>query len=195
MGSKNKKEQEPRPLKEASILVVEDHTFVLDLLERMLKPHVGGLHAARSGEDAFYNLEKSPGLAHVVIVDYHLKGMNGLKFIEKLRNAESEILNKLPVVMLTGDNNMDLYRAAARLGIAAFLVKPVALANLTEALERALAGGKVPIPRLDKDPVVLPSDATVEVLVQISEPAPASAPVEEVSTSTPPPRRPLDVKA
>lgn len=173
--------------------MVEDHTFVLDLLERMLKPHVGGLHAARSGEDAFYNLEKSPSLAHVAIVDYHLLGMNGLKFIEKLRSAKSENLKKLPVIMLTGDNDMDVYRAAARLGIAAFLVKPVALANLTEALERALAGGKVAIARLDKDPDVLPSDASAEVVLQISEPA--SAPVENESRPSPPPRRPLDVKA
>ena len=76
---------------------------------------------------------------------------------------------------------------------AAFLVKPVALANLTEALERALAGGKVAIPRLDKDPDVLPSDASAEVVLQISEPA--SAPVENESRPSPPPRRPLDVKA
>src|SRR5262245_7348073 len=102
----------PRPLKQASILVVEDHTFVLDLLERMLAAKVGGLHSARSGEDAFYNLEKTPGLAHVVIVDYHLLGMNGLKFIEKLRTAESEVLKKLPVIMMTGDNDMELYRNA-----------------------------------------------------------------------------------
>jgi len=60
MGSKDKNDKEPWPLKEASILVIEDHAFVLDLLERMLKIRVGGLHAARSGEDAFYNREKIP---------------------------------------------------------------------------------------------------------------------------------------
>lgn len=89
----------PRPLKNASILVVEDHIFVLDLLERMLKPRVGGLHGARSGEDAFYNLEKTPGLAHVAIVDYHLLGMDGVKFLEKRRTSKNKSLKNLPVIM------------------------------------------------------------------------------------------------
>ncbi len=192
MGSKDK-DKTPRPLKEASVLVVEDQNFVLDLVESMLKSHVGGLHAARSGEDAFYNLEQNPNLAHVAIVDYHLLGMNGLKFIEKLRAAKSEILKKLPVVMMTGDNNMDLYRSAARLGISAFLVKPVGVANLIEALERALAGGKVAKPRLDKDPVVLPSDATAEVVINTTEPEPTAA--EDQRKPAPPPRQPHDFKA
>ena len=142
----------PRPLKKASILVIEDHTFVVDLLERMLKPRVGGLHGSRSAEDALYNLEKTPGLAHVALVDYHLLGMDGLKFIEKLRSSKNETLRRLPVIMLTGDNDMDLFRRAARLGISAFLIKPIAVDPLVAALEGALAGRKVPIPRLDGEP-------------------------------------------
>ena len=48
----------PRPLKSASILVIKDHSFVMNLLERMFKPRFGSLQGARSAEDAFYNLEK-----------------------------------------------------------------------------------------------------------------------------------------
>jgi CheY-like chemotaxis protein len=145
----------PRPLKNASILVVEDHTFVRDLLERMLSSRVGKLHGAVSAEDAFYNLEKIPGLAHVAIVDYQLPGMNGLKFIEKLRSSKTPALKALPVIVMTGTNDMDLYRSAARLGISAFLIKPVAAATVVEALEGALAGRKVAIPRLNVDTQII----------------------------------------
>lgn len=37
---KKSDDKAPRPLKTASILVVEDQAFVLDLLERMLKPRL-----------------------------------------------------------------------------------------------------------------------------------------------------------
>lgn len=167
----------PRPLKSASILVVEDHNFVMDLLERMLKPRVGGLHGARSAEDAFYNLEKTPGLAHVAIVDYHLVGMDGLKFIEKLRTSKVETLKSLPVVMLTGDNDMDVYRRAARLGISAYLKKPVGVDSLVEALEGALAGRRVAVPRLDVDP----SPPSERALAMPAEDSP-SAPQTTAST-------------
>ncbi len=192
----------PRQLKDASVLIVEDHTFVLDLLERMLTSKVGVLHSARSAEDAFYNLEKSPGLAHVVVVDYHLLGMNGLKLIEKIRASKSELLKKLPVIMLTSDNNMDLYRSAARLGISSFLIKPAAVATLVEALEGALAGRKVAVPRLDAKQMAdtvaaFPSKPRGEK----SDSSPseeAELPVDEEvkrsSRKNPPPRSPVDFK-
>jgi len=152
MASKDKSELTVRPLKDASVLVVEDQNFVRDILERMLKERVGALHGAKTAEDAFYNLEKNPDLAHVAIVDYHLPGMNGLRFIEKLRSAKAPALRGLPVVVLTGTNNMELFRSAAKLGIAAFLIKPVAVATLVEALEGALTGRQVATPRLNADP-------------------------------------------
>jgi len=162
----------PRPLKNASILVVEDHSFVMDLLERMLKPRVGSLQGARSAEDALYNLEKTPGLAHVAIVDYHLLGMDGVKFIEKLRTSKIEALKNLPVIMLTGDNDMDVFRRAARLGISGYLKKPVGPDALVEALEGALAGRRVAAPRLDVEQV-LPSE---RALAMPEEAPPATAP-------------------
>ncbi len=185
-----------RPLKEASILVVEDQSFVLDILERILRPKVGGLHGARSAEDAFYNLEKTPHLAHVAIVDYHLPGMNGARFIEKLRASKITALKTLPVVMMTGENNMDVYREAARLGIAAYLVKPVASATLTQALESALAGHKVPVPRIKGDPAAaVPSSLKRAAALPARE---ESSQVKEVIDAPAPPPElhdPIDFKA
>jgi len=188
-----KDEKAPRPLKAASIIVVEDHAFVLDLLERMLKPRVGALHGARSAEDAFYNLEKTPTLAHVAIVDYHLTGMDGLKFLEKLRTSKIELLRNLPVVIMTGDNSMDLFRSAARLGISAFLIKPVAATPLIDALEGALAGRKVAVPRLNVDPSP-PSHTRPEESVEAS-PASEDVVQDVPQPELPPGHRSVNVKA
>jgi CheY-like chemotaxis protein len=192
MGSKDKAHQPP-PLKAASVVLVEDQIFVQDLMERMLTGHVGQLHTARSAEDAFYNLEKNPGLAHVLIVDFGLPGIDGIRFIEKVRAAKSEKLRKIPVVMLTGNNDMDLYRRAARLGIAAFLVKPVGATTLIETLEAALAGRKVPIPRLDGNPAP-PSEAPP--VRRRAEPAQDEAePQKQPAEPAAPPPHPIDFKA
>lgn len=137
-------------LKSASVLIVEDQTFVRDLLGRLLiSLSIPKVSSARSAEDALQDLESDPDLANVVIVDFELPGMTGVSFIEKLRASSHRQLREMPVVMLTGHKDMTLYRDAASLGISAFLVKPAGPGTLKAALEEALAGRRVVVPRLE----------------------------------------------
>ncbi|MGE4062348.1 MAG: response regulator [Rhodospirillaceae bacterium] len=134
-------------LQSASVLIVEDQNFVRELLGRLLTslsvPKVGSV---RSAEDALADLEKDPSCANVLFVDYELPGMNGMRLLEKLRASSQPLLREIPVVMLTAHNDLELYRDAARFGIAAFLVKPAGPAALKSALEDALAGRRVIAP-------------------------------------------------
>ena len=137
-------------LASASVLVVEDQTFVRELLVRLLTSlSVAKVSSARSSEDALARLEQDPSLANVILVDFDLPGMNGVRFIEKLRSSTHRRLNDIAVVMLTGHNDLTLYRDAARLGISAFLVKPAGPSTLKAALEEALAGRRVAVPHLE----------------------------------------------
>ena len=137
-------------LASASVLVVEDQTFVRELLVRLLTSlSVAKVSSARSSEDALATLEQDPSLANVILVDFELPGMNGVRFIEKLRGSTHRRLNDIAVVMLTGHNDLTLYRDAARLGISAFLVKPAGPSTLKAALEEALAGRRVAVPHLE----------------------------------------------
>ncbi len=139
-------------LKSASVLIVEDQNFVRELLSRLLTSlSIPKVSSARSAEDALNNLESDPDLANVLIVDFELPGMNGVKFIETLRASAHHQLKEMPVIMLTGHNDLTLYRDAARLGISAFLVKPAGPGTLKAALEEALAGRRVTVPRLAVD--------------------------------------------
>jgi CheY-like chemotaxis protein len=134
-------------LQSASVLVVEDQTFIRDLLERLLTSlPVAKVSAARSAEDALAMLEASPSLVHVAIVDYELPGMNGIQFIEKLRGSPHRSLSDMPIVMLTGNNDLVLYDHAARLGVSVFLVKPAGASTLKDALEEALSGRRITAP-------------------------------------------------
>jgi two-component system chemotaxis response regulator CheY len=136
-------------LASASVLVVEDQTFVRELLVRLLTSlSVAKVSSARTSEDALATLERDPGFANVILVDFELPGMNGVRLIEKLRGSQHRQLNDVAVVMLTAHNDLSLYRDAALLGISAFLVKPAGPATLKAALEEALAGRRVEVPRL-----------------------------------------------
>jgi two-component system chemotaxis response regulator CheY len=177
-------------LKSASVLIVEDQNFVRDLLGRLLTSlSIPKVSSARSAEDALYNLESDPNLANVLIVDFELPGMNGVKFIEKLRASAHRQLKEMPVVMLTGHNDLALYRDAARLGISAFLVKPAGPGTLKAALEEALAGRRVTVPRLAVDPQP-PSDLTSPRVGEPAAPAPSTA-----QSESPPQANPVDFKA
>lgn len=141
---------ENNSLGSASVLVVEDQNFVRELLTRLLTSlSVAKVSSARAAEEALETLEQDPGLANVILVDFELPGMNGVRFIEKLRASPHRQLNDVAVVMLTGHNDLSLYRDAASLGIAAFLVKPAGPGALKAALEEALAGRRVAVPRLE----------------------------------------------
>ena len=136
-------------LASASVLVVEDQTFVRELLVRLLTSlSVAKVSSARTSEDALATLERDPGFANVILVDFEFPGMNGVRLIEKLRGSQHRQLNDVAVVMLTAHNDLSLYRDAALLGISAFLVKPAGPATLKAALEEALAGRRVEVPRL-----------------------------------------------
>lgn len=140
-------------LHDASVMIVEDHTFVRDLVRRLLTSlTVPRVVAADTAEDAFAALEGDPGACDVLVVDFELPGMNGVQLIERLRAAAHPALHAMPVVMLTGHNDLAVYREAARLGIAAFLVKPAGPAALKAALEEALAGRRLAVPRAPSDP-------------------------------------------
>jgi two-component system chemotaxis response regulator CheY len=136
-------------LRSASVLIVEDQNFVRDLLDRLLTSlSIPKVTTARSAEEALSALEVDPDLANVLIVDFELPGMSGVKFIERLRASSHSQLKEMPVVMLTGHNDMALYRDAARLGISAFLVKPAGPGTLKAAVEEALMGRRIAVPRL-----------------------------------------------
>lgn len=139
-------------LQSASVMIVEDQNFVRDLVGRLLASlSIPKVSSVRSAEDALQTLESDPDGANVVIVDFELPGISGVKFIEKLRASTHRQLKEMPVVMLTGHKDMALYREAARLGISAFLVKPAGPGTLKTALEEALAGRIVAVPHLAAD--------------------------------------------
>lgn len=121
------------------ILVVEDERAVRDLIVAFLKTAGYAAVTAGNAEEAAYYILKDKGLdIRLAIVDLMLPNANGLTLIRKLRAAKNQRQRSLPVIVLTGRTDTETYKAAARRGIQAYLMKPVSCALLVETVTKVL---------------------------------------------------------
>ncbi len=110
------------------ILVVEDDITISELLEEHLTYSLNA--QVRRASDATEAMElDADRWAEVIIVDYLLPDMDGLKL--------SELLNKdgqRPMIFMTGYPSLDCAIEAMRFGVRDMFVKPFDLDRLTDTL-------------------------------------------------------------
>ena len=112
-------------MRRRKILLVED-----DLIERMKFKKIVSAHdcdvevmEVENGEEAFTFLEHAEQLPCVILLDINMPKMDGLQFIEKVK--QNERFKFLPVVFLTtSSNDKDLIQAY-ELGGAGYMIKPL----------------------------------------------------------------------
>lgn len=73
----------------------------------------------------------------VVVLDLHLRGIQGFEFAERLRRHSGW---EVPIVALTGDMSPDTLLQAEEAGFAAFLRKPADMDRLGAVLKPLLEG-------------------------------------------------------
>jgi len=114
-----------------TILLVDDEPEVLALLSRFFerKGWLVQRAAEANGAMSLYERER-PDL---VLLDIGLPGVSGLRFLEVLRTRDADAT----VIMLTGHADIATAVEAMSLGAENFLTKPVELAHLEVASERA----------------------------------------------------------
>ena len=124
------------------VLVVEDNDFIRELVVTMLR-EIGfrDIAQARDGHDALSQIETAdPGL---IICDISMQPMDGLEFVETLRQHSWPHAAEVPVIFLTSHTEAAIVKRAFKLGVEAYVVKPVQKKQLEvrvmTTLERALA--------------------------------------------------------
>jgi DNA-binding NtrC family response regulator len=115
----------------SSILVVEDNPIALKTLATLL--NALGAKTVREAESAEQAMEflKTESFS-VILTDYRLGGMNGVQFIEQLRNAG----NQTPVIVLSGAPDKTGVMRAATYNRVDFFGKPFRMEELSGAIER-----------------------------------------------------------
>ena len=124
-----------RPLR---VLYLDHNVFDADLTRRHLAQYAPHIHLEVVGDasQALECLPPSKQMAYdVLLLDYHLPGLNALEVIKLLRHERGI---DLPLVLVTGQGNEELAVQALRLGFSDYLVKqPGYLHQLPFALESA----------------------------------------------------------
>lgn len=123
------------------ILLVEDNPHDLELaLIALEKGQLANeVITVRDGAEALDYLAgegayagRPPGNPAVVLLDLKLPKVDGLQVLEKIKNDQK--LQTIPVVMLTSSNEeKDLVRSY-KLGVNAYVVKPVGFGEFIEAI-------------------------------------------------------------
>ncbi len=134
----------------ARILVVDDEQSIRDLLDTILRRRGHDVLLADQGQKALELFQRER--PHVVILDLHMPGMNGIAALNQFRTIDAQT----PVIILTGVGTEAMEQQARTLGVTDFLQKGFSLHALGSALDRAL---KQANPTASASPSVAPSTA------------------------------------
>lgn len=119
-------------------LLVDDETFMLGLVERMLKEcKAGVIMKANDGGTALRSIKDNFTQVDCIISDYNMKPINGLQLLQGVRlGVNPKIPREQPFVMLTGHGETDVVKTAIALDVSGYVVKPVALDKLVQTVDK-----------------------------------------------------------
>ena len=127
------------PVAPATILLVDDSRTDKLLYSKILKNITPdyNIEVASDGKEAMEIIEKTPPA--LVISDHQMPSMNGLMFVEALKN--SPIKGKPPVIILSSELDRHIIQDYNELGIEYVFQKPVNLIHFKQAVEKSLRKG------------------------------------------------------
>ena len=119
------------------VLIDDDAFFRATLRQQLIR--LGCTQIIEAGDGAQGLAECARIQPDLILCDISMEPMNGLDFVSALRRTEWAGAAVAPVMFITGHSGIDTVRQAARVGGAAFLVKPILLRTLKEKIESLLA--------------------------------------------------------
>ncbi len=132
-GSRN--ETDPDTLRGAErILFVDDEDAAVDINSRMLRRYGYKVTGLTDSQEALALFEKNPEGFDLVITDMTMPNLTGDAFSAKVMAIRPEI----PVILCTGYSDKINEEIAHKIGIRAFVMKPVIMKKLAETIRDVL---------------------------------------------------------
>jgi CheY-like chemotaxis protein len=104
---------------DARILAVDDTTFFLTILKKILQDTRYKLTCVSSGRDALKYLEKSQ--PDIFLLDIEMPGMDGYELATRIKESGQ----KAPIIFLTGNAKKEYLARAVKVGAVDFIIKPI----------------------------------------------------------------------
>ena len=114
------------------ILLVDDDTTVLETLKEMLELH--GYHVDSSDKPVTALKLVQMNSYSAVISDIKMPELSGLELLEKIHEKNQDI----PVILMSGQADLDMAIVAVKKGAFDFIIKPDQLQQLIHTVERAV---------------------------------------------------------
>ena len=122
------------PTGSGRVLLVDDEVQVLDLTYQMLKRLGYEVRAFASSTEALSAFRESPRAFDLVLTDMTMPDITGDKLAEEILHLRPGI----PVIMCTGFSERLSREKAREIGIADYILKPVIMKHLAQAIHKAL---------------------------------------------------------
>lgn len=123
----------------ASILVVDDDELNCRLLVRQLQSPGFHVSSVSNAQAALEWLAQKP--ADVVLLDVNMPGMSGTDLLQALRSNEAT--RYLPVIMVTGSNDVSVMLKCIDHGADGYITKPVDISYLRSCILSAVEARKL----------------------------------------------------
>ena len=117
-----------------NILIVDDSATVLRITTNLLNKAGYTTFTAMNGRQGLKILSKQP--IHIVITDMNMPEMNGIEMTREIK--QNILLDKIPLIMHTTEQNENEKQAARHAGIDLFLTKPFKPQELLKNIETLL---------------------------------------------------------
>lgn len=122
-------------MKQYRILVIDDSTTNVVLLEAILSEKGYHIETALNAREAFVKLEKQ--LPDLILLDLLMPKVNGFEFLEQLRKEERT--NETPVIVISALNTDDEnYKKIGKLDAVDFIRKPIDIQYLVNLVGKVL---------------------------------------------------------
>ncbi|MDC0933199.1 response regulator [Arcobacteraceae bacterium] len=126
-------------LKDIPILCVEDEDGIRETIVNTLKYYFDTVYEAKDGDEA-YEIYKDYH-PQIILTDIQMKNCNGIKLVQKIRKNDLTTT----IIMLTAHSNEEYLLDLINLNLNHFILKPLNLKKLTEALLKYLQKQSEPI--------------------------------------------------
>ena len=104
-----------------SVLIVDDSELNRKMLGQMLGSRFDIAEAA-SGEASLQLLEQNATGISIVLLDIHMPGIDGFTVLEEMN--QKNLLEQIPVIMISSEDTVDAVRRAFDLGAADYISRP-----------------------------------------------------------------------
>ena len=144
----NAKDEEEISLQGLHVLIVEDNAINQFVIKQLLQQYNISFYAVENGFMALDELQKKN--YDLVLLDYHMPDLDGLKTLIKIRERGSKVIDpQIPVVILTADIIDEVKHKLQEAGSNDFITKPIEQERLLKSLQRVIKDRRIELRNSD----------------------------------------------